>query len=541
MCDRMEKSATAPDAGDNPKKDEGPVDFERAITLTGYGKFNYFLLLAIIPAGCSSIFASAPISYILPPAECELGLTLLDKGLLNSMGFAGMICSTMIGGCLADTLGRKTILVYGYLVDTIINVASSFSQVSWILLVFKFLNGVVSSGPFAALMSYLAEVHGEQHRSWIYMWLGVVFSIGNISVPCLAWLVIPLNFKWTFFGGYVIFNSWRLLLLICSIPELIACMAFMFFPESPRFLMSKGRQQEALKVFKSIYALNTGNHPDTYPVKSLVDETSIEASGKNFVHMLRCGWRQMKPLFARANLFRLMLITSIQFGATVGSNSLKLWMPQLFAMIETYETMHAPISSSQAHPSVCHMLDITKHSDRNVTTVITNGTISTIVPVCTEMVLDATVYVNSIIVALTGIIAYTMAGSLVNAIGRKKLMVFCFVGAGGCCGALYWAQDTNGLLGLSSVFVALSSIGGTTVVNVIVDNFPTYLRTMAVGVTLMTGRIGAVFGNLMFPILLEVGCLGPFIMIGSACIVCAFLTLMLPTSKAIGGKEVISP
>lgn len=40
------------------------------------------------------------------------------------------------------------------------------------------------SGPYAALMSYLAEVHGDTHRSRVYMWLGVFFSLGNISVPC---------------------------------------------------------------------------------------------------------------------------------------------------------------------------------------------------------------------------------------------------------------------------------------------------------------------------------------------------------------------
>lgn len=52
----------------------------------------------------------------------------------------------------------------------------------------------------------------------------------------------------------------------------------------------------------------------------------------------------------------------------------------------------------------------------------------------------------------------------------------CFLSAAACCGSLYWAESTNGILGLSSVFVAMSSIGGATVTNVIVDNFPTCLR-----------------------------------------------------------------
>lgn len=40
----------------------------------------------------------------------------------------------------------------------------------------------------------------------------------------------------------------------------------MCFPESPKFLMTMGRNEEALKVFRKVYAMNTGNDPDTFPV-----------------------------------------------------------------------------------------------------------------------------------------------------------------------------------------------------------------------------------------------------------------------------------
>jgi hypothetical protein len=59
--------------------------------LSGYGKFNYLLLLAILPASLASIFSSSAMSYVLPSAECDLKLTMFDKGLLNSMTFVGGI------------------------------------------------------------------------------------------------------------------------------------------------------------------------------------------------------------------------------------------------------------------------------------------------------------------------------------------------------------------------------------------------------------------------------------------------------------------
>lgn len=46
---------------------------------------------------------------------------------------------------------------------------------------------------------------------------------------------------------------------------------------------------------------------------------------------------------------------------------------------------------------------------------------------------------------------------------------------------------------------------------------------MAVSITMVFGRLGAVVGNLLFPVLFALGCLGPFIMIGAACLGKLFL------------------
>ncbi|XP_011872585.1 PREDICTED: synaptic vesicle glycoprotein 2B-like isoform X2 [Vollenhovia emeryi] len=508
-------------------EDSGPADFERAIIAAGYGKFNYLLLLAVLPASFSSIFSSSAMSYVLPSAECDLELTMFDKGLLNSMAFAGMICTVFFWGCVTDMFGRKKIMFYGYLLTGLLSVATCFSHRSWLLITFKFLDGMIISGPYAALMSYLAEIHNEAHRSRSYMWLGVFFSLGNISLPCIAWLIIPQKWYITLLSETREINSWRVFLAICSLPEFIACATLFAFPESPRFLILKGRHDEALRVFKKIYSLNTGKDPDTYPIKSLEDEYSVESCEERIQDKLKNCLKQMKPLFVRPNIFRLILVSMIQLGATIGSNSLRLWMPQLFAMIESYKNtlMKNDSHVSGLQPSFCYMLGQEQsylNSTQYINETMSNST------VCIPAELNSRVFINSIVIAVTGVIGYTIAGSLITVIGKRKLMAICFLVAAGCCGSLYWAEDTNGILGLSSVFVAMTSIGGATVVNVIVDNFPTYLRTMAVSLTMMMGRIGAVFGNLLFPVLFNLSCLGPFIMIGSASLVSALLVTVLP-------------
>ena len=95
-------------------------------------------------------------------------------------------------------------------------------------------------------------------------------SYSQCSLSGIAWLIIPQ--KWTINtgSGAMEINSWRVFLAICSLPEFLACLALFAFPESPRFLLLKGRREEALEVFKKIYSVNTGKNPDTYPVRNLL-------------------------------------------------------------------------------------------------------------------------------------------------------------------------------------------------------------------------------------------------------------------------------
>lgn len=520
---------------DATSEESGPADFEQAIISSGYGKFNYLLLLAVLPASFSSIFSSSAMSYVLPSAECDLGLTMFDKGLLNSMTFAGMISTSFFWGFMTDTFGRRKIMFYGYMFTGILSLAACFSHTSWLLILFKFLDGVVISGPYAALMSYLAEVHNETHRSRTYMWLGVFFSLGNISLPCIAWLIIPQKWTINLMSDTIEINSWRVFLAICSLPEFLACAAIFAFPESPRFLLLKGRREEALEVFKKIYSVNTGKDPDTYPIKDLEDEYSVDTTAYNMKDKLRSGWRQIKPLFVSPNIFKLITISLIQLGATIGSNSIRLWMPQLFTMMENFKHDYTKHDYLSSQPRFCYMLG-QQQTNHTSSASFLHETLN-ITHTCVPVELNSRVFINSIVIATTGVVGYTLAGTLITVVGKKKLIATCFVVAAACCASLYWAKSTNSILGLCSVFVAMSSIGGACVVNVIVDNFPTCLRTMAVSLTMMVGRVGAVVGNLLFPILFDLSCLGPFVMIGSASLVSALLVTILPRKNSSKNKS----
>lgn len=75
-----------------PKTKLKGVNFEEAISETGIGKFHWLLFLSLIPVSWATNIDTANISMILTPAECDLKLTLLHKGILNAGIYAGKNC-----------------------------------------------------------------------------------------------------------------------------------------------------------------------------------------------------------------------------------------------------------------------------------------------------------------------------------------------------------------------------------------------------------------------------------------------------------------
>lgn len=125
---------------ESPQTTNG-TDFETAIDETGFGRFNYFTIFIGCVCGLASMTMTTSMSLIFPSAQCDLNLSLSDKGALNAATYGGMIISAIIWGFLADILGRRKILMYGYLTTFVFDVFTGLSQNFWSLIIAKFGGG----------------------------------------------------------------------------------------------------------------------------------------------------------------------------------------------------------------------------------------------------------------------------------------------------------------------------------------------------------------------------------------------------------------
>lgn len=124
------------------KESETQMTLENALAATGFGKFNYALII-LTGAVLGSVFLeTVSINFILPVAQCDFNMTTENKGLLSGVGFMGIIVSSHFWGFLADTRGRKLVMVPTLIAAFAITLVSSLTKSFWLLVFLRFLNGV---------------------------------------------------------------------------------------------------------------------------------------------------------------------------------------------------------------------------------------------------------------------------------------------------------------------------------------------------------------------------------------------------------------
>ena len=106
-----------------------------------YSRFHYILLGICGLVSTSEEMDVISMSFILPSAQCDLNLNTQTKGWLNSIIFIGMMFGAYFWGSVADSLGRKKVLIVISFMNAICIVASSFSQTYALFMIFRFLNG----------------------------------------------------------------------------------------------------------------------------------------------------------------------------------------------------------------------------------------------------------------------------------------------------------------------------------------------------------------------------------------------------------------
>ena len=184
------------------------------------------------------------INGALRPMSEELGLTPFTEGVVTSSLVFAAAVGALSGGRLSDAWGRrKTILLLAVLffVGTLVVVLTPNYE---ILVLGRVLLGLAVGGASAVVPVFLAEMAPYEIRGSIAGRNEVAIVIGQLSAFVINAIIGNVFSDVT--------GVWRIMFAICALPAVALFIGMLRMPESPGWLVEKGRHAEALEVLKTV-------------------------------------------------------------------------------------------------------------------------------------------------------------------------------------------------------------------------------------------------------------------------------------------------
>ena len=203
------------------------------------GNFHYKLLIVTGLVWLFDSMDTGLISFVLPMLAKDWNLAPEQVGMIGSMGLFGMAIGAVMAGSLADKFGRKNIFAATVI---LYSVSTGLCAVAWSyesLLVFRFLVGFGLGGELPVAATLVSEYAPAHLRGRFIVLLESFWAVGWLAAALLSYFFLPV------FG-------WKAAFLIGSLPALYVFLIRLHMPESVRYLISKGRVDEAEKIIDEL-------------------------------------------------------------------------------------------------------------------------------------------------------------------------------------------------------------------------------------------------------------------------------------------------
>ncbi|WP_285539895.1 MFS transporter [Brucella sp. NBRC 12950] len=275
------------------------------------GAHKQILLLVLI--GCLfDSFEQNTIGLVGPILREQWGLTGTDIGFLNTITFASAAAGRLLSGILGDRYGRRVMLSINLLLFTLGSALCALSPSFGWMCVARAIVGFGVGGEISTAVTMLAEFCSPKFRGTAAGLVNVgAGGFGNFLAPAFGLLVF------TLFPGE---NNWRWLFAVLAIPAFLVVFFRRYVPETPRFLASQGKTEEANKVL-SILASGT-LRPKNLKIKEYLSKP--EASE---VAPTKGNWKELfhQPFIGRTIPVAIAILMS--YGAQLSVLTL---MPMIF-------------------------------------------------------------------------------------------------------------------------------------------------------------------------------------------------------------------
>ncbi|MBY0090339.1 sugar porter family MFS transporter [Priestia aryabhattai] len=183
------------------------------------------------------------INGALPYLSDDFNLNSFTEGLITSVLLLGAAIGAVFGGRLSDGIGRRKSIFFLSILFFISTMGCTFSPNITVMVISRFLLGIAVGGASVTVPTFLAEMSPSDRR-------GRMVTRNELMIVGGQFLAFVFNAILGNLMGDL--GVWRYMLSIAVVPAIVLFFGMMKVPESPRWLVSKGRNEEALRVLQKI-------------------------------------------------------------------------------------------------------------------------------------------------------------------------------------------------------------------------------------------------------------------------------------------------
>ena len=285
-------------------------------------RLGYVFFLAIVAALGGLLFGydTAVISGTIDQVAQQFNLDVISQGWYVGCALIGSIAGVSVAGIMSDRLGRKPTMIISAVLFTVSAAGCAISTAFPELVVYRIVGGVGIGVVSIVAPIYISEIAVTRYRGQMVSLYQLAVTVGFLAAYFVNYLLLGYSESaqagegW--FGLIFVREVWRGMLGMETLPALFFFLVIMVIPESPRWLIVRGRQEKASGIYGRMYTTAEA-------VKQQVDDTLSTISSE-----VKSEWRALlQPGIMKAVVIGVCIAILGQF---MGVNAVLYYGPSIF-------------------------------------------------------------------------------------------------------------------------------------------------------------------------------------------------------------------
>lgn len=254
---------------------------------------------------------TALVAFILTPVMLLWGLSNGQTGVLGSATMFGYLFGAFAAGTLGDLIGRRAVMMYALFVYTVATVFAA-SAPNWPFLFWSRVVAGVGIGAESAIVApFLSEFVQSRIRGRFIASLSGFFSFGFVAAALLGYFVVRSSP-----------SGWRTAQFITALPIVMLLWWRRSLPESPRWLIQRGRGKEAERVVDKM------EHSFTRRGIKLASALDVQMPASGAGRAGTIG-QNLRALWGRNMVRTTVMLWVLWFAITFSYYGFLTWIPTL--------------------------------------------------------------------------------------------------------------------------------------------------------------------------------------------------------------------